>query len=221
MENNITNHSSLEEKLARNYERICNKMPKEAEAYRSLLDQLKAANLNKYAIGQNQVMPPFLLPDENGSLVEMEDLTSEGPLIITFNNGHWCTFCEIELANLCEYHMEIKAGGASVVAISSMNRWAARQLADRLNLTFPILTDVYNGYALLLGLAVRLAKPFCRLSYPVTRHENTANDVESFIVTAPATYIVSRHGIVDACHISSDFRDRMSAEKIIEYLKNK
>src|SRR5262249_21795155 len=43
------------------------------------------------------VMPPFVLPDESGSLVQLCDLLKHGPAVVTFNRGHWCPYCRISI----------------------------------------------------------------------------------------------------------------------------
>jgi hypothetical protein len=34
-------------------------------------------------------MPPFILPDETGQLVSLEELLRQGPVAITLHRGHW------------------------------------------------------------------------------------------------------------------------------------
>ncbi len=45
-------------------------------------------------------MPPFLLPGGNGRLVSLDDAASLRPAVISFNRGHWCEYCAIELSAL-------------------------------------------------------------------------------------------------------------------------
>ena len=47
-------------------------------------------------------MPSFVLPDETGRLVRLEELLQQGPLAITFHRGHWCPYCRINTRALAE-----------------------------------------------------------------------------------------------------------------------
>ncbi len=62
-------------------------------------------------------MPPFVMPDENGRLVSLDDLLREGPLAVTFHRGHWCPWCRISIRALVRVKHEIEAAGGHVVAI--------------------------------------------------------------------------------------------------------
>jgi peroxiredoxin len=44
-----------------------------------------------------EVLPDFCLTDSDGTLVELAALLEKGPLVISFNRGPWCDYCELEL----------------------------------------------------------------------------------------------------------------------------
>ena len=41
-----------------------------------------------------ETMPHFLLPDEAGRLVSLSSLLEKGPVVVSFNRGHWCPYCQ-------------------------------------------------------------------------------------------------------------------------------
>ena len=57
-------------------------------------------------------MPDFYLPDQDGHLVSLSSLLREGPFIISFNRGHWCPWCRLELRALAEVHDDVRKLGA-------------------------------------------------------------------------------------------------------------
>src|SRR5207249_4147636 len=99
-------------------------------------------------------MPPFVLTDQNGAMVALADLLAEGPLVVSFNRGHWCPFCRIELAAFDAAHAELSRLGARVVSIMPDRQPYTRWMAGTLTHPMPILTDMDNAYALSLGLAM-------------------------------------------------------------------
>ena len=56
----------------------------------------------------------FPAPDSAGRLVSLEQLLALGPVVISFNRGHWCPFCRIELTSLAEAHGDFAGLGAQV-----------------------------------------------------------------------------------------------------------
>ena len=67
--------------------------PAAGKAYQGLVDHLIDVKAGKNAPAAGDILPGFLLPDENGHLVSSADLLSKGPLVITFNRANWCPFC--------------------------------------------------------------------------------------------------------------------------------
>ena len=61
--------------------------PHFATAVDSLVDRLMQSGAGATAPKVGEPMPPFLLPDEQGNLLTLDDLISEGPVAIAFHRG--------------------------------------------------------------------------------------------------------------------------------------
>jgi len=59
-----------------------------------------------------ELMPPFRLPDQNGKLVSLEDLSGAGPIVVSFNRGHWCPFGKLPLRSLADAELKFAKHGA-------------------------------------------------------------------------------------------------------------
>jgi len=154
-------------------------------------------------------MPPFILPDAAGRLVSLSSLLQDDPLVISFNRGHWCEYCAIQLAALSQAMSEIAARGASVVSIMpETGTFAAKIGADIIH-AFPILSDFDNGYALDVGSVVWLGDSVRRL------YQRDGLDIEHYqgndmwFVPIPATFVVGGDGKIIKRYIDPDFRTRM------------
>src|SRR5262249_11126586 len=101
-------------------------------------------------------LQPFLLPDHTGQLVSLQSCLAQGPLIVSFNRGHWCEYCELELRAFAEAHAKFSAHGAKVVSIMPERGAYTRQVVARANDTLTVLSDVDNGYALSVGVVMWL-----------------------------------------------------------------
>ena len=190
-----------------------------AEAYDDLVARIRSGEAGSTAPAPGEPMPEFLLPDSSGRLVSLDDLLAEGPVVISFNRGHWCEYCRIELTAFRQGLNEIATHGAKVVSIMPELEVFTTKVAANTDNAFKILSDIDNGYALTVGLAIWLGERV-RMLYlshglNLERFQNTAN----WFVPIPATFVVGRDGVIVARHVDPDFRNRMDIEDIVAALK--
>ena len=190
-----------------------------AEAYDDLVARLQAGEVGAMAPRVGDPMPPFILPAHTGRLVSLEEILRLGPAVISFNRGHWCPFCKIELRTIASHQEEIAAHGGQLVSILPDRQQFVRQLpADILN-KFIILTDVDNSYALSLGLVMWLGEHIASLMEGRGHRLSEYQCSDGWFVPLPATFIVGPDGRVIAREVNPDFRKRMEIEDIISALK--
>ena len=83
---------------------------------------------------------------------------------------------------------------------------------------FPVLTDLDNGYALSLNLAIWLGTEIQQLLSYQDLSDFQGND--GWILPIPATFVVGRDGLVKARFVDPDFRKRMEIGDLIAALKS-
>src|SRR5262249_58546628 len=106
-----------------------------------------------------EAMPAFMLPDGDDRIVGIDELVGEGPLVVSFNRGHWCPFCKIELSSLAKAKKELAKLDAKVVSIMPDRQSFIGPLAGELRGKASFLSDIDNAYALSLGLAMGGGEP--------------------------------------------------------------
>jgi peroxiredoxin len=74
---------------------------------------------------------------------------------------------------------------------------------------------VDNGYALSLNLAIWVGPDLERLLSSFGRSLPDYQGNEAWMLPIPATFVVGWIGIVSACFIDPDFRQRMSVDELI------
>src|SRR6185295_13913668 len=116
--------------------------PSTAAIVDRLVARLKEHDAGKDAPEPGDVMPPFVLSDENGRLVNLKDLLAQGPVVITFHRGHWCPYCRISISTLVKAQPRIEAQGARMVAIVPDREEFAAEMKEDCNVSFPILCDM-------------------------------------------------------------------------------
>ena len=163
-------------------------------------------------------MPPFLLPDETGRLVSLQSLTGQGPVAVMFYRGHWCPYCRLNVRAVIQAQDRIKALGAQTVAIMPETQAYAEKFKSESNAPFPVLTDLDNGYALSLNLAIWLGTEIQQLLSYQDMASFHGND--GWVLPIPATFVVGRDGLVKARFVDPDFRKRMEIDDLIAALKS-
>jgi peroxiredoxin len=191
-------------------------------AYGEAVDRL-VARLNENGGGENaprpgEAMPPFLLPDETGRLVSLKSLIEQGPVAVMFYRGHWCPYCRLNVRAVIQAQDRIKALGAQTVAIMPETQAYAERFKAEANAPFPVLTDLDNGYALSLNLAIWLGSEIQQLLSYQDMASFHGND--GWVLPIPATFVVGRDGLVKARFVDPDVRRRMEIDDLIAALKS-
>lgn len=194
--------------------------PSLSAAVDRLVARLQRTGAGKDAPKPGDAMPPFVLPDESGRLVNLEDLLRKGPVAVTFHRGHWCPYCRINIHALAKAHQEIAPAGGQIVAILPEREQFAAEFKSEADATFPFLTDMDNGYAMSLNLAVWLGEEMEELMRDtLDRDIPYFQGNRSWMLPIPATFIVGRDGKVKARFIDPDYRKRMAIEDLLAVLR--
>jgi peroxiredoxin len=193
-------------------------IPDYADAVDRLAERLTVHSAGGTAPRPGDAMPAFVLPDESGRLVTLEGLLRNGPVAITFHRGHWCPWCRISLNALAQVHDQIAGVGGQVVAIVPERQKFAAELKAQAKSPFPVLTDLDNGYALSLNLAIWIGPDLEQLlsSYGLALPDYQGN--ASWMLPIPATFVVASDGRVHTRFIDPDFRRRMAIDQLLDAL---
>ena len=190
-----------------------------AEAYDDLVARLAAGEIGHDAPSVGDRLPSFILPSQTGALVSLDDLTALGPVVVSFNRGHWCPFCKIELRTISSHHREIAELGAHAVSIMPDRQEFTGDLRTSTHGAIMILTDIDNGYALSLGLVLWVGEKLKALMKGRGFHLDTFHGSDGWILPVPATFVVGPDSLIRARFVDPDFRKRMEIEDILAALR--
>lgn len=184
-----------------------------------LVGRLKEHKAGEAAPNPGDVMPPFVLPDDTGRMVGLQQLLQAGPAVVTFHRGHWCPYCRISMNTLAKAQPQIEVLGARMVAIVPDREQFASELRANSNVRFPILSDMDNGYAMSLNLAIWVGTEVTEYMTSIGRNLSQYQGNESWMLPIPATFVVAKDGRVKARFVDPDYRKRMAVDELIEALK--
>jgi peroxiredoxin len=162
--------------------------------------------------------PDFALPDATGHKVRTTDLLARGPLVITFYRGVWCPYCNMDLQAIDAIAPEIRALGASIVAISPQMASNSRKSQRENQLSFPILTDHRGEIAHAFGLRFRLADDLIALYKSLGSDLAVTNGEPSWTLPMPARYLIGRDGLIAYAEINPDYTCRPDPSELLPIL---
>jgi len=210
---------SLQEQLRTFAATVRRQRPKFAAAVDRLVERLRQYGAGESAPRIGEPMPPFVLPDEIGRMVSLEELLNRAPVAVTFHRGHWCPYCRININALVQAHRQLlSADEGQIIAIMPDRQKFIADLKLQSNVPFPILTDIDNGYALSLNLNVWVGAEIQkmmegRLDLPTFQGNN------SWMLPIPATFVVGRDGLIRARFIDPDYRNRMMISDMLAAMR--
>jgi peroxiredoxin len=195
-------------------------LPGYSKAIDDLVARLTASGAGASAPQVGDAMPPFLLPDEHGRLVGLDDLLAHGPAVIAFHRGHWCPYCRTNTHALTQIHHRISASGGQLAAVTpESGKFTRAQQADA-QASFPILSDINHGYALSLNLAIWIGDELRAILQGFGRDLPAYHGNAGWFLPIPATFVVAASGIVRARFVDPDYRRRMDLDAVMTAVRS-
>lgn len=151
-------------------------------------------------------VPSFLLPDHEGWLVSSEDMRAQGPYVLTFFHGSWCSDCLARLKALESGLERIHELGADVVACSPETLEFPRRLKAENRIPFHVVSDVDCALGIDLGLAFPVSAETRRRLEAAGIDLVARNGDRRWMLPIPMTLIVDRKGEVAKTFIECDRR---------------
>jgi peroxiredoxin len=162
--------------------------------------------------------PIFALPNAHGELVRSADLLARGPLVVTFYRGIWCPYCNMDLQAIEAAAEEIRALGASLVAISPQTAPNRRKSERENALSFPILSDHGNSVANEFGLRFRLPDDLIAVYKGFGNDLTVGNGEDSWTLPMPARYVIGTDGVIAYAEVNPDYTRRPDPSELLPVL---
>lgn len=164
--------------------------------------------------------PTFSLPDATGEQVSLGGLLAKGPVVLSFYRGGWCPYCNLELRALQSALSDIEAAGATLVAVSPQLPDSSLSTAQKLELSFPVLSDVGNVVARAYGLVFSLPEDLRAVYDRMGNDLPAVNGDHTFELPVPATYVIGGDGTVAWRFVEPDYKRRGEPADILQALRS-
>jgi peroxiredoxin len=197
-----------------------NKAPPQVVAVmRKATADLIATGQAERALKAGARAPEFALPDAHGQVVRSADLLKKGPLVVTFYRGVWCPYCNLDLQALEEAANDIRALGASLVAISPQTAPNRRKSERENALSFPILSDHGNALANEFGLRFRLPDEVIQVYKGFGNDLAVGNGEDSWTLPMPSRYVIRPDGVIAYAEVNADYTRRPDPSALLPVLR--
>jgi peroxiredoxin len=192
--------------------------PEVLDGFSKSIEDFKTKEVEKKAVSAGSIMPHFSLVNANGNAISSDSLLRNGKLIITFFRGAWCPYCNIQFKVLTRIHDQIKAKGATLVAISPQTNLHYKSICDSNSIDFELLHDKNNAFAEQLGLVLKLQ------DFVIPYYEQLGVRLEEFngnknnAVPIPAVLVVNTKHMIEFAFIDSNYTNRIDLDLLISKL---
>ena len=180
---------------------------------------LAASGIVESAIAVGATAPDFTLPNATGASVQLTQLLSQGPVVLSFYRGQWCPYCNLELRALQQALPDIVNAGATLVAVSPQTPDNSLSTVEKNELTFEVLSDVGNrvarSYGLVFELPEALRPIYAGFGIDLPAH----NGDDTFELPIPATYVIGTDGTVSHAFVNADYTKRLEPADIVAALQ--
>ena len=163
----------------------------------------------------------FSAVDDNGNTFNLKTALKEGPVVLLFYRGQWCPVCNRHMSQLQEQLDEIEAKGAKVIAVSPEKQENLQKTKSKTGAEFTLLYD--EDYKICEDFDVAFVPKEQLIELYDTRLDadlENAHSDNSQRIPVPATFIINQKGKVAWRHFDRDYKERASAEEIMEALDN-
>lgn len=182
------------------------------------LAQLSESGLIEAAPNTGDKLKNFSLPNHRGELSSLDALRKKGPVVVTFYRGGWCPYCNLELRAYQEILPEIKAAGATLVAITPELPDESLTTSERHALEFEVLTDKNADYAREIGVVFTVGEKvrpiYERFGIDLEKHNGTGQ----FDVPLAATYVVDADATIACAVVEADYTIRAEPADVVKVL---
>ncbi len=193
--------------------------PAAVKTIQEWIGELSHSGIAERSLSVGQDAPDFALPDAHGRTVRMADLRARGPVVVMFYRGAWCPFCNMAVRAYQEVLPEIKALGATLVAISPQTPDATLSFAETAELGYDVLSDQGNSVARQFGVVYKLGDPIHQLQGQFGVDLPKANGDDSRELPLPGTFVIDRGGTIQFAQVFADHSQRAEPSAVLDALR--
>jgi len=212
----VTLKNELQQQLAKFRQRASDELIRTIQAG---VDELIESGIARRAVGEGDMAPEFSLPNAQGRPVALSAMLARGPVVLVFYRGGWCPYCNLQLRAYQRVLPEMKALGATLVAISPEPPDASLSTQEKNALEFEVLSDVESQAAKAYGVLFELSDELREAYIGMGKDLSEINADGAWHLPIPATYVIAPNGRIELASVDPEYRNRLEPADILDALK--
>ena len=153
--------------------------------------------------------PAFSLLDENSQAVTLAERLRDGPVIVVFYRGEWCSWCTHELNAVQDVITRFEQLGASVLVVSPQLPTFSLGRIRRHKLDFSILHDAGGHVADQFGVDWQIPAELRKLYLALNVDLEKFNGIGGWALPLHARFLIDRQQTIVYAEINADETHRM------------
>lgn len=207
---------NLKKELADFAEQMSKQAPKEVlQTMGEEIGKLAQSGITESAKSRGDIALDFELENSDGIKVSLGGLLEQGNVVLSFNRGNWCPFCNLEFKALQEAVTEIEEASANMVVISPQLPIMSRQLKQDNGFTYDILYDKGNEVAKNFGISFALPEALRPIHDAFGMDIPAHNGDNSFELPLAATYVINKNREIVYAYLNANWMDRAEPEEFL------
>jgi peroxiredoxin len=212
--------ATLAQQIETFLDQLAQQLPAEALAELSKsITTLVQTGIAQQSVKVGERAPDFTLPDVFGKPVTLSELLTHGPVVLYFYRGEWCPFCNLALRAYQRILPQIRALGASLVAVSPQTPEHSLSTVEKKELTFTVLSDVGNIVARKYRLVFTLEQTIQPLYTSIGADLPSFNGDPSWELPMPATFLIAQDGTVRLAFVDEDYTHQLEPATLLDGLR--
>jgi len=162
--------------------------------------------------------PAFSLTATDGRTLALNELLSEGPIVLIFYRGSWCNFCNAALRVWQRALPEFRAIGVRLFAAAPETQDVCRTFKTAAELDFELLSDAGHGAADAYGLIFELPALARETLSGFGIDVGALNGNGEWSVPVTATFAIDSDEKIVFADCGPDYRRRAEPQEVLEVL---
>lgn len=147
-------------------------------------------------------------------------LLRQGPVLLTFYRGAWCTCCQADLRDLMSVMPDLTRTRTTVLGVfHELSPESGTRIRREYGLNFPLVDDVDGRAAEAFGI-LRSPSEMALIESEFGPELIALKGGEPWIVPMQARYAVGSNGIIVHSEIVFDYNERSSAAGLVRVLQH-
>ncbi len=184
------------------------------------VERLMGSGLAEGAFGVGRKVPDVTMPNAMGQPVSLYEKLKDGPVVLTFYRGSWCSFCDLQLRAYGAMVPVLKEMGVQLIAVSPEQLPEAPDeslsIKQKAALGFEVLSDYHNQTARRLGLVYQVDEELREIYRGFGFDLEKINQDTSWSLPLTGTFVIDESGEIVWSYVNADYRKRAEPSDIVD-----